>query len=153
MVFSKFYFKIKLCLNQMTWKMCHIWNHILHTCVIENSISILRSTFKRYLSKKIFKYYTVKICGQRGICFRHKLLLLSYVSNTLLFQFFWLEKVEGMNLFFLPPIKFWFSLNKEDAKAGRQGWRREVGMKFRLGLELWQQTYVGLAKQTWHLKP
>lgn len=64
-------------------------------------------------------YYTVRFVHQREFVsdINYFYQLPSYLSNTL-FQFFWFEKVEGMNLFFLPPINLWLSLSKEAAKAG-----------------------------------
>lgn len=71
----------------------------------------------------------------------------SYLSNTLIFQYFWFTKVDGMNLFFLLPINFWFCLNKEVDKAG------EAGVGVGGGNEILSSICSGLAKQTQHLKP
>lgn len=58
----------------MIWKMSHLVSHITHTCNGEY-YSYFQEAHSNSSFKKIFKYYTVKIRTQRGICFRYKLFL------------------------------------------------------------------------------
>lgn len=51
----------------------------------------------------------------------------SYLSNSLLSQFFWFEEAEGVNIFFSHSINFWFSLNKETKKVREAGIEVEGG--------------------------
>lgn len=76
----------------------------------------------------------------------------SYLSNSLLSQFFWFEKAEAVNIFFSPSINFWFSLTRRLRKRGREvGGRWGWNVGWRWSCDGW--IYSGLAKQAQHLKP
>lgn len=99
--------------------MSHIGSHITHICNRE-----LYPYFQGVHSKDIFltNLHTLYRKDQEFVSdINYFYQLPSYPSNTLIFQFFWFIKVEGMNLLFLPPINSWFSLNKEVDKTREAG--------------------------------